>query len=154
MSAFHKIRKFEMAVNLFLDGKSLKVSEYANGRPNKWREYAYIQAAGGTCYPLSTLSSGERQILTMLFSATRMSTSDTGIFLIDEPELSLHVDWQRIILTELNAQAPSRQIIACTHSPEVGADHESAVQMFSPTINSKTKIDTAMDDSDFMDEIV
>jgi predicted ATPase len=153
MVAFHKIRTFEAAVNLFLDGKSLKVSEYTKGVPNKWREFAYIEADNGNCYNLSTLSSGERQILTMLFSATRMSATDTGVFLIDEPELSLHVDWQRIILTELNAQAPSRQIIACTHSPEVGADHESAVQMFSPRISSKVKSDPVMDESSFMDDL-
>lgn len=154
MHAFQKIRKFEHAVNLFLDGKKLKVSDYANGMPNKWREYAYIETDTGNCYPLSTLSSGERQILTMLFSATRMSASETGIFLIDEPELSLHVDWQRIILTELNAQAPHRQIIACTHSPEVGADHEEAVQMFSPRISSQIASDIIMDDPDLMDDTI
>lgn len=154
MGAFQKIRTFEKAVNLFLDGKKIKVSEHANGTPNKWREFAYIQADSGKCYPLSILSSGERQILTMLFSATRMSTNDTGIFLIDEPELSLHVDWQRIILTELKAQAPFRQIIACTHSPEVGADHDDAVQLFSPTISSQQKPDSDMDERVFLDDLI
>jgi predicted ATP-dependent endonuclease of OLD family len=71
---------------------------------------------------LSALSSGERQVLTMLFSATHMSPSD-GTMLIDEPEISLHVDWQRIILTEMMKQAGDRQVIVCTHSPEVAADH-------------------------------
>lgn len=154
MSAFQKLRTFEKAVNLFLDGKNLKVSEFANGTPNKWREYAFIQADNGKCYPLSILSSGERQILTMLFSATRMSTNDTGIFLIDEPELSLHIDWQRIILTELKTQAPSRQIIACTHSPEVGADHDDAVQMFSPRISNQIKNNNDMDERDFLDDLI
>ena len=154
MGAFQKIRTFEKAVNLFLDGKKLKVSEFSNGMPNKWREYAYIQADNKSCYPLSTLSSGERQILTMLFSATRMSTNDTGIFLIDEPELSLHVDWQRIILTELMKQAPSRQIIACTHSPEVGADHEEAVQLFSPRIISNASPKSGLNDQVFLDDLI
>lgn len=154
MVAFHKIRTFEAAVNLFLDGKRLRVSEFVRGLSNNWREYAFIEADNGNCYPLSTLSSGERQILTMLFSATRMSASEKGIFLIDEPELSLHVDWQRIILTELNAQAPSRQIIACTHSPEVGADHDSSVQLFSPYLSPKIKAGHVRDGSDYMDEML
>jgi len=67
----------------------------------------------------------------MLFSASRLATNQ-GTFLVDEPELSLHVDWQRCILTELMKQAVDRQIIACTHSPEVGADHPDAVQWFEP----------------------
>ena len=36
--------------------------------------------------------------------ATHMSPAD-GIMLIDEPEISLHVDWQRIILDEIMRQA-------------------------------------------------
>lgn len=135
LNAFQSIRNFESAVNQFLDDKRLKVSDFApNGNPVRWREYAYVTTSNNQHFPLSILSSGERQILTMLFSATPMSTLATGLFLIDEPELSLHVDWQRIILRELKAQAPLRQIIVCTHSPEVGADHGQAVQLFSPTI--------------------
>ena len=51
-----------------------------------------------------------------------MSQED-GIVLIDEPELSLHVDWQRIILGEMMKQVGNRQVIACTHSPEIAAEH-------------------------------
>jgi predicted ATP-dependent endonuclease of OLD family len=77
----------------------------------------------------SVLSSGERQVLTLLFSATHMSSAD-GILLIDEPELSLHLDWQRTILTELMKQAGERQVVVCTHAPEVIADHrDSAVPL-------------------------
>lgn len=61
-------------------------------------------------------------MLTLLFSATHMSTND-GIVLIDEPELSLHVDWQRVILSRLAALAGDRQIIASTHAPEVAGSH-------------------------------
>ncbi|SIQ20950.1 AAA family ATPase [Aquipseudomonas alcaligenes] len=134
--AFHKVKKFEDAVNIFLDGKTLHVSDTWRSDHRRVRECVYIETENKKKYPLTSLSSGERQILTMLFSATRMSTTATGAFLIDEPELSLHVDWQRIILGILNSQTLNRQIIACTHSPEVGADHSDAVQMFSPTTSS------------------
>jgi len=69
----------------------------------------------------------------MLFSASRSRFSE-GLFLIDEPELSLHIDWQRIILRELRGQSSDRQIIACTHSPEVGADHLDETQYFEPRV--------------------
>jgi predicted ATP-dependent endonuclease of OLD family len=77
---------------------------------------------GGAIANLSVLSSGERHVLTLLFSATHMSNNE-GMLLIDEPELSLHVNWQRVILEELMKQAGTRQIVACTHAPEVTADH-------------------------------
>ncbi len=131
-TAFVKVRQFEFAVNKFLDDKTLHVSDDRRSNQRIPSRGVYVQTDGHRKYPLSSLSSGERQVLTMLFSATRMATAG-GIFLIDEPELSLHIDWQRIILSELMAQAGDRQIIACTHSPEVGADHMDALQMFSPT---------------------
>lgn len=129
--AFAKVRQFEIAVNKFLDEKALHISDDRSGVRRHPSAGVYIQTRDARNYRLGSLSSGERQVLTMLFSATRMSGA-TGMFLIDEPELSLHVDWQRIILGELMAQANGRQIVACTHSPEVGADHMDALQMFAP----------------------
>lgn len=148
--SFYKVKKFEDAVNLFLDGKSLHVNDNWRGSNGRFRESVYIETENGRQYPLTSLSSGERQILTMLFSATRMSKTASGVFLIDEPELSLHVDWQRIILGTLNSQAVNRQIIACTHSPEVGADHSDAVQMFSPSISNPELPQPESDDGSFI----
>lgn len=148
---FTKLRSYESAVNKFLDGKHLEISPHFARNHNRWREYAFVRTSNNSVYPLTTLSSGERQILTMLFTASRMSTASTGIFLIDEPELSLHIDWQRIILANLEQQAANRQIIACTHSPEVGADHPDAVQIFAPTVN-KTH-DPSEDDESYLDDL-
>lgn len=64
---------------------------------------------------LSTLSSGERQILSMVYFASWLS--DQEVILIDEPEISLHVDWQRRLLPMLEKQLSGKQLIACTHSP-------------------------------------
>lgn len=148
---FKKLRSFESAVNKFLDGKLLEISPHFARNHNRWREYAFVRTNNNSIYPLTTLSSGERQILTMLFTASRMSTASTGIFLIDEPELSLHIDWQRIILANLEQQAANRQIIACTHSPEVGADHPDAVQIFAPTVNNSH--DPSEDDESYLEDL-
>lgn len=128
-NSFEKIKKFETAVNKFLDNKTLHIAEGRRYAPRS--RSTYVESENLQRYPLTSLSSGERQVLTMLFSASRLSAM-SGAFLIDEPELSLHIDWQRIVLSELMAQAGGRQIIACTHSPEVGADHMQAVQIFNP----------------------
>jgi predicted ATP-dependent endonuclease of OLD family len=42
---------------------------------------------------------------------------DKGIIFIDEPELSLHVDWQRILFETLMEQGSKNQLIVATHSP-------------------------------------
>jgi predicted ATPase len=127
--AFKKSRDFESSINRFLDSKTLKIgSTYPRGRS---RSVVAVSTNGGHSYGLTALSSGERQILTMLYSASR-TRFQSGVFLIDEPELSLHIDWQRIILRELQNQSPDRQLISCTHSPEVGADHVVEIQDFEP----------------------
>jgi predicted ATP-dependent endonuclease of OLD family len=80
---------------------------------------------------LVALSSGERQIVTMIFAATQLSSQK--VVLIDEPEISLHVDWQRILLDEMSKQLPGLQIIACTHSPVIGADYSMKELVFYAT---------------------
>jgi len=58
----------------------------------------------------------------MIYVASQMSAQK--IVLIDEPEISLHVDWQRLLLKKMSEQLRDRQVIACTHSPVIGADYE------------------------------
>ena len=60
------------------------------------------------------LSSGEKQILSFL--CYNAFSKETAIF-IDEPELSLHVDWQRILLPTLLEQSTTNQFFIATHSP-------------------------------------
>ena len=65
---------------------------------------------------ISCLSAGEKQLLS--FVAYNIFYSNT-IFFIDEPELSLHVDWQNKIFSLLKEQNPTNQFIISTHSPFV-----------------------------------
>lgn len=69
---------------------------------------------------LSDLSSGEKHILTILGRAA-LSRKDGAIFIADEPELSLHLDWQRMILPSIIKLSPKSQIIVATHSPAINA---------------------------------
>ena len=130
-SAFQRARDFEASVNKFLERKTFRIGAQRSTTGSRMRSAVSIVNDMGHSYGISELSSGERQILTMLYSASRTKFL-SGVFLIDEPELSLHIDWQRIILRELQTQSPDCQIIACTHSPEVGADHVDAIQDFEP----------------------
>lgn len=77
------------------------------------------------------LSSGEQQIL-ILFSYLAFNSEDGKLFIIDEPELSLHVKWQEDFLKYLEVITPkSTQVILATHSPIlVGNKKESAVLLY------------------------
>jgi ABC-type lipoprotein export system ATPase subunit len=60
------------------------------------------------------LSAGEKQMLSFL--CYNAFTSGSPIF-IDEPELSLHGDWQRLLFPTLLSQGTNNQFIVSTHSP-------------------------------------
>lgn len=64
----------------------------------------------------SDLSSGEKQIVS-LFSHLYLSGKDSFFLLIDEPELSLSVPWQRRFLTDIKNSGLCVGLIAATHSP-------------------------------------
>ncbi len=60
------------------------------------------------------LSAGEKQMLSFLCYNT---FSKCEAIFIDEPELSLHVDWQRRLLPTLLEQGTRSQFFIATHSP-------------------------------------
>lgn len=60
------------------------------------------------------LSAGEKQMLSFIcYNAFHKNT----VLFIDEPELSLHVDWQRQLYPILQSQGSGNQFIFATHSP-------------------------------------
>jgi len=117
--SFEGIQKYLQSVNEFFDHKALV---FRQDTPIPRRQSIQIRFEDGTFLNgLRSLSSGERQIMTLVYAATHMSQQE--IVLIDEPEISLHVDWQRMLIKRMAEQLGERQIIACTHSPVIGADH-------------------------------
>jgi predicted ATPase/gas vesicle protein len=66
--------------------------------------------------PLSGLSSGEKQIVS-LFATLLLNESENMFIIIDEPELSLSVLWQEMLLDDLLSLQSCQYLIAATHSP-------------------------------------
>lgn len=65
------------------------------------------------------LSSGERQLLIFFANLIfKVGKSSSGIFVVDEPELSLHLSWQKIFVETAIKINPNIQMIFATHSPE------------------------------------
>ena len=70
--------------------------------------------------PISELSGGEKELITRAFSLY-LSDVKNKVILIDEPETSLHPNWQNRILKiyEDFANENNNQIIIATHSPHI-----------------------------------
>lgn len=67
---------------------------------------------------LNQLSSGEKQVIYIMIKA--MIAKETGaLLLMDEPEISLHLSWQKKLLTEIRKINDVSQIIVVTHSPAI-----------------------------------
>jgi predicted ATPase len=94
----------------FVQGKTFTTSQKSHG--------GLIVHKAKEAFPIDQLSSGEKQLIILLTEALLQKRKET-IFLADEPELSLHISWQRKILPSLNELNPNAQIIVATHSPEI-----------------------------------
>ena len=64
------------------------------------------------------LSSGEKQILVILLTVLIQDQQRCVLFM-DEPEVSLHVEWQQQLISLIRKLNPNVQIILTTHSPAV-----------------------------------
>lgn len=79
-----------------------------------------LDTTGGNIQ-LEQLSSGEKQLLIILFRVFLMQKK-SYILLMDEPEISLHIDWQNQLIDAIQILNPNAQIILSTHSPSIFAD--------------------------------
>ncbi len=70
--------------------------------------------------PLDKLSSGEQHQLVLFFELL-FELRENALILIDEPELSLHVAWQKKFISDLQRIIALNQfdVILATHSPQL-----------------------------------
>lgn len=83
----------------------------------------------------SNLSSGEKQIVS-IFSKLILGDYKKTIILIDEPELSLSIEWQKKFLPDILETDRCSQLLAITHSPFV---FDNCLDPFAKTINIKVE---------------
>lgn len=107
------ILSFFDACNAYLCNKKFIYNE---------KEYAYdicvTEGSKTRSINLENLSSGEKQVVS-IFSYLYLSPLTKSIILIDEPELSLSVPWQKKFLLDLSKGGQCAGIISVTHSPFV-----------------------------------
>lgn len=116
---YKSLDAFKDAVNLFFKDshKSLEITPDGELRVFQNKKALRLQA----------LSSGEKQILIML-AHLMFNKQQKGIFLIDEPELSLHLSWQEIFVEALLKVDKNVQFILATHTPTIVAGLKSKVK--------------------------
>lgn len=110
-----KLTLFSKSINDLMSFKKLSISS-ENGFVIKTyksdpEKYNYI-------VPLSSLSSGEQHLL-VLIGKLIFSRKNSGLILIDEPEISLHPEWQESLLDILSSiqKISNFEILVATHSP-------------------------------------
>ena len=93
-----------------------------------------IRTPNGESLKSTMLSSGERQLL-LLFCNMIIARQRPSIFIIDEPELSLNVKWQRQLVSSLLAASKGSlmQFVLATHSIELLTRHKEYVVQLSET---------------------
>ena len=72
---------------------------------------------GETLLPYQ-LSSGEKQMLVIMLTVL-VEDQQPYVLFMDEPEVSLHIDWQQRLIDLILTLNPNVQIILTTHSPAV-----------------------------------
>lgn len=120
-----KINKRFESINLFLDsinyffedsGKKVLISKVGQ---------LQIKKPNGNKSNIDALSSGERQLLVLFAQLIFNNDSNSSnVFIIDEPELSLHLKWQDEFVKYALKLSPKTQLIMATHSPEIFAGYE------------------------------
>lgn len=66
------------------------------------------------------LSSGEKQLVTFFANLIfNVRNNSSGIFVVDEPELSLHLSWQKIFVEKALEINKNAQLVFATHAPEL-----------------------------------
>ncbi|MDD1413804.1 ATP-binding protein [Dolichospermum sp. ST_con] len=115
----HKLAKIEAIYEpkkIFID----IINELFSHTDKKFdeKEFHFIKTGIQTPILPKNLSSGEKQILIILLKILLQDRKEY-ILSMDEPEISLHIDWQRSLIKHIRQINPNCQIIITTHSPTI-----------------------------------
>ncbi|ATG42384.1 cytochrome c biogenesis protein CcmA [Phaeobacter piscinae] len=126
--AFSHLKAYLDAVNKFLKDSNKLVYADSRGR----LVFAELKNGMpiGSSRPISKMSSGETQII-ILFALMAFESAENSVFIVDEPELSLHPKWQTEFMESFLRLCPSNsQVLVATHSPEIAAGRKTSCVFF------------------------
>lgn len=113
---YKPIEMFLNTINDFVktsdDNKELKINHYG--------ELYFETKYNSKRIDIQHLSSGEKQLVIFFSNLIfRVQGQQSGIFVVDEPELSLHLSWQRMFVEKVLDINKNVQLVFATHSPEI-----------------------------------
>ncbi|SMG32444.1 ATP-binding protein [Sphingobacterium psychroaquaticum] len=108
-NAYSQIELFKEYINDFFREAGKKIDEDKN-------ELSFTLLKSNNPITIYQLSSGEKQLLLILLTVLLQDKKSSIIFM-DEPEISLHFDWQKQLINIISTLNPNAQLIIATHSP-------------------------------------
>lgn len=108
-------RKIELLLSIIN-----KRFRYKKLKIDKTKGFIITSSINGKEIPVSNLSSGEQHEL-VLFYQLLFCTEQDSLLLIDEPEISLHISWQKQFLIDITevVKLSNLIVIMATHSPDI-----------------------------------
>ncbi|TVQ12679.1 MAG: ATP/GTP-binding protein [Leptolyngbya sp. DLM2.Bin27] len=103
------INQFAKVCNKYLNKKQIIYDEASV-------KISIVQTRDNSVVEIKNLSSGEKQIIS-LFSKIYLESPKEFILLFDEPELSLSLEWQKLLLPDILNSHKCSFMLAVTHSP-------------------------------------
>lgn len=122
LEAEGKIKRVFSQINVFTE----MLTDFISNKSFTFEAGKLIVNHGANTIAVPRLSSGEKQLL-ILFIEALLQRQKPFVFLADEPELSLHIEWQRKILPAVKKLNPNAQVIVATHSPEIAAAYSDSI---------------------------
>ncbi|PIB25877.1 hypothetical protein BFP76_12810 [Amylibacter kogurei] len=121
---YDRIRLFKEILDEYFTFKEVRISS-ENG-------IIIVDSDTGEQIPLAELSSGEQHELVLVYELL-FKVKEGALILIDEPELSLHVAWQKRFISDLLKIQSLRHlsVVIATHSPQIIHDNWDLVQELS-----------------------
>lgn len=114
---FRRTTEFLATINSFLSDSGKRVRFDDIGRMK------FVIDTDDEERDIRTLSSGEIQLIVILTHLYfNPEVENANVFIIDEPELSLHVQWQEKFVEGITAASAETQFILATHSPSIILD--------------------------------
>ncbi|MEI7326094.1 AAA family ATPase [Pectobacterium carotovorum] len=117
LSVFDELKN---KIQVFLDviSPKLRTKKFSVTRANGFS--IELKSQPGKQLTPSQLSSGEQHQI-VLFYELIFRAEKNAFFLIDEPEISLHIDWQRSFISDIHkiSELGDRSFLVATHSPQI-----------------------------------
>lgn len=106
-------------IELFSDILNTKRLSFKKVKIDSEKGFTF-ETNNGKPLKLTQLSSGEQHQIVLLYELI-FNVEDNALVLIDEPEISLHVAWQKEFLNDLKmiVEIQDMSVIIATHSPQI-----------------------------------